>query len=408
MQLAGRVGSGVELGDLERRILGLQDVAQQPHRTVGEHGLGARDQHDRRGRIWSQVSCGIAAFAALAPRLAGAAMVILSSLSHYRWVQTLTSPGATGRRDQHEPVEVAALGRRADRRQDAEQLVGRVAVVVPGADPDEADRRVAAPRRGPPTGRRSRGARPSRRRPGRGAQPPSSRICDSSPRSPRRMPLRHPCAHAPAGRTSSTMLAALPGSTPRGGGQITSQDSSPSIPRSPVDTWSTSAPAAARASAIARVAGIRRRADQRAVDAPEHGIDAADVVEVVVGEDEQLDAVDAELVEARRQRRRLRAGVDERDRARRCGSPWRRPARRRRARTASRADGRGRSRSGCRRAWRDTPRTRPRRADRATARTRGGPAPSSSDDGRGAEHDQQRRSRAARSATGCVRPATRR
>nr|WP_244209398.1 hypothetical protein [Rathayibacter festucae] len=70
-------------------------------------------------------------------------------------------------------------------------------------------------------------------------------------------------------------------------------------------------PAGHEVGAIAGVALVRHRADERLVDAADHGRQAADVVEVVVGEQQQREAVDAEQVEARVEPLRQRPGVDE-------------------------------------------------------------------------------------------------
>ena len=265
-ELARRVGAGVEVGDLERRILGLQDVAQQPHRPLGEHGLGAGDQHDRRraGLVPGQLRDGGLRRARAAPR--GCRHGRSSRRSHtIAAVQTLDlarralRSGATRTR----PSRSVRVGRRAGRREDAEQLVGRMAVVVVGADPDEADRRVAAPRRAPPTGRRSRGARPSRRRPGRGAQPRAAATCDSSPRSPRRTPLRHPRRTRPPGARRARCSPRCRARRRAAAARPPPSDSSPSMPRSPVDTWSTSAPAARERRRRSARRRRPRRADQR-------------------------------------------------------------------------------------------------------------------------------------------------
>ncbi|WP_243732799.1 MULTISPECIES: hypothetical protein [unclassified Rathayibacter] len=70
-------------------------------------------------------------------------------------------------------------------------------------------------------------------------------------------------------------------------------------------------PAGHEVGAIAGVALVRHRADERLVDAADHGRQAADMVEVVVGEQQQREAVDAEQVEARVEPLRQRPGVDE-------------------------------------------------------------------------------------------------
>ena len=57
---------------------------------------------------------------------------------------------------------------------------------------------------------------------------------------------------------------------------------------------------------------LARRADQGAVDAAENRLRAADVVEVEVAEHEQVDARDAEVIEAGRERLGIRPRVDER------------------------------------------------------------------------------------------------
>lgn len=58
------------------------------------------------------------------------------------------------------------------------------------------------------------------------------------------------------------------------------------------------------------------RSDERGPDPGRHGVDRADVVAVEVGQHQQVDAVDAEQVEARLQPVRVVPGVDECDRIR--------------------------------------------------------------------------------------------
>ena len=53
-----------------------------------------------------------------------------------------TSPDRPSGATRTSPSRSLRVSRRADRRQDAEQFLGRVAVVVPGSDTDEPDRRV--------------------------------------------------------------------------------------------------------------------------------------------------------------------------------------------------------------------------------------------------------------------------
>ncbi len=47
-QLPGDVPVGLEIADLETRILGPQQVAQNPDGSIRQEPLGAGDQHDRR------------------------------------------------------------------------------------------------------------------------------------------------------------------------------------------------------------------------------------------------------------------------------------------------------------------------------------------------------------------------
>ena len=211
-QLAGRVVGGVEFGDLERRIFGFQDVAQQPDRAIGEHRLGAVTSTTGAGRTWSHVSCGIATLRRRAPPSRVPPSSSFRRFSDYparrqrdsrqrRRAVARSTPAprrALAGATRMSPSRSVRVGRRADRREDAEQR-----------------RRSGARSR---CRRPRRSVRPWRERlvqrrglvggavvrdlhdvdvPGTG-RAASSRSCDSSPRSPRKMPLRHPRAAPPA------------------------------------------------------------------------------------------------------------------------------------------------------------------------------------------------------------------
>ncbi len=72
-------------------------------------------------------------------------------------------------------------------------------------------------------------------------------------------------------------------------------------------------PVRAQSLADRRVGGIRGDPQQGPIHPPEHGVEAAHVVGVEVGEHQKVDARDTEFVEARRERLRLAADIDERD-----------------------------------------------------------------------------------------------
>ena len=244
---------------------------------------------------------------------------------------------AVGGRDQEHALLIGAERRGAGAGEDAEQ-------------PCRSDARSRCPRPTPisPTAASSRAYsaalwsaepwwRPSRRRPAPGGRPPTIDRCASSPRSPSRTA---DSADASQRFERDRDARLVPGSA-RASGQSTRQRHCPKTscvaePSAGRPRRRPSASAATSRSSSGPADGPTSTRSTRPVDRA----DAPDVVEVEVGEHEQVDPADAELAEALGQRLRIRAGVDEHDEPVAACRGSRRPARRRTSRTASLPGGR--------------------------------------------------------------------
>ena len=200
---------------------------------VGEEALRPGDEHDRcRRGSGSTASCGMALAAArallapplLPPRVATCLLVrppsgrLRTLLFQDRADHRRRPPGSArstaGAPD--DPGETSSIpcwsvrATRCPRSASSSKRAGsRVAVAVVGADGDEARPRVECARRAPGSGRPSRGARPSPRRPAVRAPVASSASCASSPRSPRKIELM------PRPSASTVRLPAFPVSCSR-------------------------------------------------------------------------------------------------------------------------------------------------------------------------------------------------
>ena len=157
-ELAAPVPVGLEVAHLQRRVLGSEEVAQHAARPLGQHGLGAGDEHDGRrthlvpGELRDRRR--LRARGCAARDAPDRAVPDRAANAPPRSAQVYgrgpTSPRSDQSRNPPSPSAVSvAVPDRSVRTavvpavaEEPEQAIGRMPVAVVGADADDADGRV--------------------------------------------------------------------------------------------------------------------------------------------------------------------------------------------------------------------------------------------------------------------------